>query len=102
MLSSPAQYISLDSSVFLLTYWFVAAPYGMAAYLQRLRGPGAIRALLAEGGGTKKKIVIDYSSPNIAKQFHIGNLRSTLIGAYLDRVGNCFAYYLSFYSLSFF
>ena len=41
---------------------------------------------------TDKKIILDYSSPNIAKRMHIGHLRSTIIGDSIKRILNFTGY----------
>lgn len=54
-----------------------------------LRDPESWRSLIpqhatAETGS--RKVLIEFSSPNIAKPFHAGHLRSTIIGGFLSRL----------------
>jgi len=46
----------------------------------------------ANGQGTGKNVVMDYSSPNIAKPMHVGHLGSTIIGHSLDKIHRFLGY----------
>ncbi len=43
--------------------------------------------------GTGKNIIVEYSSPNIAKPFHIGHLRNTIIGSSLYKIYQFLGYH---------
>ena len=58
--------------------------------IDAVQSAGASYGSSSEGAG--KKIVIDLSSPNIAKPMSVGHLRSTVIGAAIQRLHNALGY----------
>jgi arginyl-tRNA synthetase len=55
----------------------------LAAHLQAV---AACETLPVPPVGEGQTVVLDYSSPNVAKPMHIGHIRSTVIGNALDRL----------------
>lgn len=62
---------------------FTLSPEGMAGSLASAH---AGKHLFFEPTSKPQTIVVDYSSPNVAKAMHVGHIRSTILGSSLSRV----------------
>ncbi|NCJ07058.1 arginine--tRNA ligase [Synechococcales cyanobacterium C] len=62
---------------------FTLKPSYLAAQMQAIQSDPRLGVALVS---QPQRVVIDFSSPNIAKEMHVGHLRSTIIGDCLARV----------------
>ncbi|XP_078509516.1 arginine--tRNA ligase, cytoplasmic isoform X2 [Lissotriton helveticus] len=69
----------------------IAGPGFINVHLRKEFVSKQLKSLLLNGVqpptvGDKKKVIVDFSSPNIAKEMHVGHLRSTIIGDSICRL----------------
>ena len=75
--------VSLDA---LVEHMEVAGPGFINLKLRDAALVTALRSKLRPENDRPQTIVIDYSSPNLAKEMHVGHLRSTIIGDAMARL----------------
>jgi arginyl-tRNA synthetase len=62
---------------------FIVKPSYLATQLQAMQSD---RRLGVPVAATPQRVIVDFSSPNIAKEMHVGHLRSTILGDCIARV----------------
>ncbi|VGO12854.1 Arginine--tRNA ligase [Pontiella desulfatans] len=70
---------------------FFLSDSALAEHVQLLENDPRL-GVKQEGQG--KTVIIDYSSPNVAKSMHIGHIRSTVIGNAIDRLYRFLGYHV--------
>lgn len=69
---------------------FVSRDVFTSDTLHEVNAAGDLYGRSSRGSG--KKVIVEYSSPNIAKPFHIGHIRSTVIGNSVYKIYDCLGY----------
>ncbi len=66
---------------------FKIAPHYLWKWVHTYRSQDALQTACKQSFGyADKKVIVDYSSPNTAKQMHVGHLRSMIIGEAIQRM----------------
>jgi arginyl-tRNA synthetase len=62
---------------------FIVKPSYLATQLQAMQSDSRLGVPVAD---KPQRVIVDFSSPNIAKEMHVGHLRSTILGDCIARV----------------